>query len=90
MPFVMVDPLLIAVVACISGAVLNTVRGYLGNDDSYSAKKLIGAVIVSTFAGIAIANTIAIDSLSLIGVALIGLTAGFSVDFAVTKAKKVA
>ncbi len=87
----MVDPLLIAVIATISGAVLNTVRGYLGSEDTtYSAKKLIGALIVSSFAGIAIANTIAIDSLILLGVALIGLTAGFSVDYAVTKAKKVA
>jgi len=86
----MVEPLLIAVIACISGSVLNTVRGYLGNDDSYSVKKLTGAVIVSTFAGIAIAQTLPIDSLGLIGIALVGLTAGFTIDFAVTKAKKTA
>jgi len=86
----MVDPLFIAVLACISGSVLNTVRGYMGNDDSYSAKKLIGAVIVSTFAGIAIAQTIPLEGLGLIGIALLSLTAGFSIDFAVTKAKKTA
>jgi len=85
----MVDPLLIAVITTIVGAGLNTVRGYLNSDgESYSAKKLIGAIIVSTFAGIAIAQTIAIEGMSLLGVALIGLTSGFAIDYAVTKAKK--
>ena len=83
----MADPLLIAVIASVIGAGLNTVRGYLGSEDSYSAKKLIGALIVAVFTGVAIAQTIAIDGMSLLGVALIGLTAGFSVDYAVTKAK---
>lgn len=83
----MIEPLLVAVIATVIGAGLNTVRGYLGSEDSYSAKKLIGAIIVAIFAGIAVAQTVVVDGMSLLGVALIGLTAGFSVDYAVTKAK---
>lgn len=83
----MVDPILIAVICTVIGAGLNTVRGYLGSEGAYSAKKLIGALIVATFTGIAIAQTISVEAMTPIGVALIGLTAGFSVDYAVTKAK---
>lgn len=84
----MVEPLLIAVIATIIGAGLNTVRGYLNaEDESYSARKLVGALIVSTFAGIAIAQTLALEGVGLLGVGLIGLTTGFAVDYAVTKAK---
>jgi hypothetical protein len=71
------------------GAGLNTLRGYLHTEDqSYSVKKLTGALIISTFAAIAVAQTIAIESVGLVGLALIGLTTGFAADFAVTKAKK--
>ena len=85
----MVDPILVTVGAAVVGAGLNTVRGYLHTEDrSYSAKKLAGALIISTFAAIAIAQTIAVDSVGLIGLALIGLSTGFAADFAVTKAKK--
>ena len=85
----MVDPTLVTVVAAITGAGLNTLRGYLHSEgDSYSAKKLGGALIISTFAAIAVAQTISIDSVGLIGLALIGLSTGFAADFAVSKAKK--
>ena len=85
----MVDPTLLVVGAAITGAGLNTLRGYLHSEgDSYSAKKLGGALIISTFAAIAVAQTIAIDSVGLIGLALIGLSTGFAADFAVSKAKK--
>jgi len=85
----MVDPTLIAVGAAVIGAGLNTVRGYLHSEDvAYSAKKLAGALIISTFAAIAVAQTIAVDSVGLVGLALIGLTTGFAADFAITKAKK--
>ena len=85
----MVDPTLVTVVAAITGAGLNTLRGYLHSEgDSYSAKKLGGAFLISTFAAIAVAQTIAIDSVGLIGLALIGLSTGFAADFAVSKAKK--
>ena len=85
----MVDPTLITVVAAVVGAGLNTLRGYLHSEgDSYSAKKLGGALIISTFAAIAVAQTIAIDSVGLVGLALIGLSTGFAADFAVSKAKK--
>ena len=85
----MVDPTLVAVGAAVIGAGLNTVRGYLHSEgDSYSAKKLAGALIISTFAAIAVAQTIAVDSVGLVGLALIGLTTGFAADFAITKAKK--
>ena len=85
----MVDPVLITVGAAVVGAGLNTVRGYLHSEgDSYSAKKLAGALIISTFAAIAIAQTIAVESVSIVGLALIGLTTGFAADFAVSKAKK--
>ena len=85
----MVDPTLITVGAAVVGAGLNTLRGYLHSEDrAYSAKKLAGALIISTFAAIAVAQTIAIESVGLIGLALIGLSTGFAADFAITKAKK--
>ena len=85
----MVDPTLITVGAAVVGAGLNTLRGYLHSEgDSYSAKKLGGALIISTFAAIAVAQTIAVDSVGLVGLALIGLTTGFATDFSVSKAKK--
>jgi len=85
----MVDPTLITVGAAVVGAGLNTLRGYLHAEDKrYSAKKLAGALIISTFAAIAVAQTIAVESVGLVGLALIGLTTGFAADFAVSKAKK--
>jgi hypothetical protein len=84
----MVDPLLVVVAATVAGAVLNTVRGFLGSEEPYDIKKFFGAVIVSGFAGLAIAQTIGLSGLEPLGLALIGLTAGFSVDYAVSKAKK--
>ena len=85
----MVDPVLITVGAAVIGAGLNTLRGYLHTEDrTYSAKKLGGALIISTFAAIAIAQTIAVESVSIVGLALIGLTTGFAADFVISKAKK--
>ena len=57
---------------------------------SYDIKKFFGAVIVSGFAGVAIAQTIGLSGIDILGLALIGLTAGFTIDFAVSKAKKAA
>ena len=86
----MVEPLLIATLAVICGAALNTVRGYLGaTGESYSIKKLIGALIVASFAGIAVAQTLSLASLGIVETVLIGLSVGFSVDYAVSKAKKI-
>ena len=85
----MIDPTLVTVGAAVVGAGLNTLRGYLQSEDrAYSAKKLAGALIISTFAAIAVAQTIAIESVGLVGLALIGLSTGFAAAFAVTKAKK--
>lgn len=85
----MVDPVLITVVAAVIGAGLNTLRGYLNSEEqTYSARKLAGALIISTFAAIAVAQTIAVEGVGLVGLGLIGLTTGFAADFAVSKAKK--
>ena len=85
----MVEQLVIVVLAVVTGAILNTIRGFLNSEDSkYDIKKCLGAIIVSGFAGIAIAQTLTLTGLDLIGSLLIGLTTGFSVDYAVTKAKK--
>ncbi|MBC8429769.1 MAG: hypothetical protein H8D92_00070 [Pelagibacteraceae bacterium] len=85
----MVDPVLITVVAAVVGAGLNTLRGYLHSEEqAYSARKLAGALIISTFAAIAVAQTIAVEGVGLVGLGLIGLTTGFAADFAVSKAKK--
>ena len=85
----MVDPVLITVGAAVIGAGLNCLRGYLHRtDESFSARKFAGALLISTFAAIAIAQTIATQGIGEVGLALIGLTTGFTVDFAVTKAKK--
>jgi hypothetical protein len=86
----MVEALLAVVIATVSGAILNTIRGFLGSDEPrYDIKKFFGAVIVSGFAGIAISQTISLSGIDILGLVLIGLTAGFSVDYAVSKAKKV-
>ena len=85
----MVDPVLITVVAAVIGAGLNTLRGYLNSEEQvYSARKLAGALIISTFAAIAVSQTIAVEGVGLVGLGLIGLTTGFAADFAVSKAKK--
>tara|TARA_R110002020_G_scaffold394388_1_gene604426 strand:- start:10 stop:270 length:261 start_codon:yes stop_codon:yes gene_type:complete len=85
----MVDPVLITVVAAVVGAGLNTLRGYLNSEDkTYSARKLAGALIISTFAAVAVSQTIAVEGVGLVGLGLIGLTTGFAADFAVSKAKK--
>ena len=85
----MVDPLIVVVLATVSGAILNTIRGFLSSEDSkYDIKKCLGAIIVSGFAGLAIAQTISLSGVGLVGSVLVGLTAGFSIDYAVTKAKK--
>ena len=56
----MVDPVLITVGAAVIGAGLNTLRGYLHRqDETFSARKFAGALIISTFAAIAIGQTIA-------------------------------
>lgn len=85
----MVDPILLSVVFTVAGAVMNTVRGWLNSEgETYSARKLIGAIIVAAFAGIAVAQTITIDGMNEVGIAIIGLTSGFAIDYAVSKAKK--
>lgn len=86
----MVEALLAVVIATVAGAVLNTIRGFLGSDSSYDIKKFFGAVLVSGFAGLAIAQTIALSGIDILGLIMIGLTAGFTVDYAVSKAKKTA
>lgn len=85
----MTDPLLITTLAVICGSVLNTVRGYVNSDgEPYSIKKFFGAIIVAVFAGLAVAQTLSIANLGITEMILIGLTVGFSVDYAVSKAKK--
>lgn len=85
----MVDPVLITVGAAVVGAGLNTLRGYLHREDeSYSIRKLAGALIISTFAALGVSQAISVEGVGEIGLALIGLTTGFAADFAVTKAKK--
>ena len=84
----MVDPTLITVVAAVIGAGLNTLRGFLHSEEPYSAKKLAGALIISTFAAITVAQTIGVEAVGTAGLVLIGLTTGFAADFAISKAKK--
>ena len=68
---------------------MNTVRGFLGSSEStYDIKKFFGAIIVAVFTGIAVAQTLALAGLGTVELVLLGLTVGFSVDYAVSKAKK--
>ena len=86
----MIDPLLIVTLSVIGGAVLNTVRGYLRSDETtYNIKKFFGALIVAVFAGIAVAQTLTVAGLGIVETILIGLSVGFAVDFAVSRAKKI-
>ena len=84
----MVDPILITAVAAIVGGGLNTIRGYLNGEEAFSYKKLAGALIISTFASLAISQTIITEGIGNVGLVFVGLTTGFAADFAVTKAKK--
>ncbi len=85
----MIVPLLIATISVIGGVILNTVRGFLGSSEStYDIKKFFGAIIVAVFTGIAVAQTLALAGLGTVELVLLGLTVGFSVDYAVSKAKK--
>jgi len=87
----MIDPLLIVTLSVIGGAILNTVRGFLRSDETttYDIKKFFGALIVAVFAGIAVAQTLTVAGLGIVETILIGLSVGFAVDFAVSRAKKI-
>ena len=77
------------VISAIIGSGLNTLRGYLHHtEEGYSAKKLVGALIISTFGALAIGQSIGIEGLGLVGTIVVCLTTGFALDFAITKAKK--
>ncbi len=77
------------VISAIVGSGLNTLRGYLHhNEEGYSIRKLVGALIISTFGAIAIGQSIGVEGLGLVGTVLVGLTSGFALDYAITKAKK--
>ncbi|MDO7614771.1 MAG: hypothetical protein MUQ75_11060 [Crocinitomicaceae bacterium] len=68
---------------------MNTVRGFLGSDETtYDIKKFFGALIVAVFAGLAVAQTLSLAGLGITETIIIGLSVGFSVDYAVSKAKK--
>jgi F0F1-type ATP synthase assembly protein I len=51
-------------------------------------RKFLGAIIVAVFAGVAVAQTMSLATLGMTEMILIGLTVGFSIDYAVSKAKK--
>ena len=83
----MVEALVLVAGATIAGAALNTLRGYLHSKEPYSAKKLAGSVIIATFAALALSQGIIIDGLTEAGVVLVGLTVGFTADYAIAKSK---
>jgi len=85
----MVEALILVAIASAIGAGLNTLRGYLASDgESYSIRRLAGALIVATFAALAIAQVQIVDGLTDAGIVLVGLTVGFTADYVVSKAKK--
>ena len=87
----MVEALILVVIASAVGAGLNTLRGYLSSDgEAYSVRRLAGALIVATFAALAIAQVQIVDGLTDAGIVLVGLTVGFTADYVVSKAKKEA
>ena len=84
----MVEALILVAAASAIGAGLNTLRGWLHSDETYSVRRLAGSLIIATFAALAIAQVQIIDGLSDAGIVLVGLTVGFTADYVVTKAKK--
>jgi len=85
----MVEPLVLVAGAAATGAVLNTLRGYLHNtEEGYSARKLAGSIIIAVLGGLALAQTAIIDGLTEPAIVLVGLTTGFAADFAISRAKK--
>jgi hypothetical protein len=83
----MVEALVVVAGATILGAGLNTLRGYLHSKEPYSAKKLAGSVIIATFAALGLSQGIIVEGLSEAGIVLVGLTVGFTADYAITKSK---
>ena len=81
------EALVVVAGATILGAGLNTLRGYLHSKEPYSAKKLAGSVIIATFAALALSQGIIIDGLTEAGIVLVGLTVGFTADYAIAKSK---
>ena len=87
----MVEALILVAIASAVGAGLNTLRGYLSSDgEAYSVRRLAGALIVATFAALALAQVQIVDGLTDAGIVLVGLTVGFTADYVVSKAKKEA
>ena len=84
----MVEALILVAAASAIGAGLNTLRGWLHSDETYSVRRLAGSLIIATFAALAIAQVQIVDGLSDAGIVLVGLTVGFTADYVVTKAKK--
>ena len=85
----MVEALILVAIASAVGAGLNTLRGYLGSEgEPYSIRRLAGALIVATFAALALAQVQIVDGLTDAGIVLVGLTVGFTTDYVVSKAKK--
>ena len=80
------------VAAAIVGAILNVVRGYLNDDatpKAFSARKLGGALIAAVLAGMTVATTLDIATVTnIVALIIMGVIAGFSADFALSKAKK--
>ena len=85
----MVEALVLVAGAAATGAILNTLRGYLHDTTKgYSAKKLGGSIIIEVLGGLALAQTSVIDGLTDFAIILVGITTGFAADFAITRAKK--
>lgn len=83
------EALVIAAVASIIGAGLNTLRGWLHSEgDVYSVRKLAGAIIIAAFSALALSQSIIVDGLSTEGIILVGLVTGFTADYVVSKTKK--
>ena len=81
----------LVVLAAVGGAILNTIRGWHNSGEKYDIKKGVTSLIPSVFAGIVIGQNVFTalpDGVGFLTAILLAITAGFGIDFAVTRGKK--
>ena len=75
---------IIAILACLSGAILSTIKGYWKADGGYSGKKLVSSLIIAGFTSFSLVNfnilADTINTIGLVGLVTTYLTIGFGVD----------
>jgi len=85
----MVDIPVLLTLAALGGAGLNVLRGYSNSDESFSFKKLTGAIVAAVIASLAAVSVFDVSTLGgPVQTVILGLLVGFGSDFALSKLNK--